>query len=146
MKRLIGLVAIVLVFFIALNFIGLSDKVEFKGLQNIQLIKTSDETYSLKGEMAFFNPSSFSSQLGNVNAQIFINEQFAGHIEQSFSQNIPSKSSFSFPFEIRFTHEEAKPSEKTNTITLEGKASSNSILFNYEISVNDTLNVSGFSE
>lgn len=146
MKRLIGLVVIVLIFFAVLNYVGLQDKVEFKGLQKVSLIKTSDETYSLKGEMLFFNPSSFSSQLGNVNAQIFINEQFAGHIEQSFSQNIPSKSSFSFPFEIRFTHEEAKPSEKMNTIELKGKASSNSILFNYEISVNDTLNVSGFSE
>ncbi|HEY0261901.1 MAG TPA: hypothetical protein VGB95_02670, partial [Chitinophagales bacterium] len=103
MKRILGLVLIVLVFFLALNYFGSKEKIEFKGAKIESLKKIADDGYSIKGELQFYNPSSFSSQLGSINVKILVNKQFAGHIEQTFSERISSKSDFYFPFEIRFT-------------------------------------------
>lgn len=137
MKHLIGLVLIVFIFFLVLNFFGSKEKIEFKNLENSSLVKTSEDTYSFKGGLVFFNPSSFASQLGNVNVDIYVNQQFAGHIEQTFTERISSKSSYTFPFEIRFTKDEATLNKTENSIEIKGKASSNSILFNYEIKIHD---------
>lgn len=146
MKRIAGLFLIVLVFFAAMNIIGSKEKLVFEELKNTTLIKTSAETYSLKGELGFFNPSSFSSQLGSVNVEIYVNRQFAGHIEYDFTHAIKNKSTLTLPFEIRFTNEEVALNDSTTTIEISGNASPNTMLFNYTIAVSDTLNISGFSE
>lgn len=146
MKPIAGLLLIVLIFFAAMNLIGKKDTLTFEGVKNASLIKTSAETYALKGELGFFNPSSFSSQLGSVNVEIYVERQFAGHIEYDFSHAIKSKSTLALPFEIRFTNEEVVLTDNTTTIEVRGSASPNTMLFNYTITVNDTLNISEFSE
>lgn len=142
MKRILGLVAVVVVFFLAMNYFGQQEKIAFKGVKIESLKQTTADSYTLKGEFIFYNPSSFASQLGNINAEIYINKQIAGNIAQTFTERISAKNSFYFPFEIRFTKEEVQINAESNEIEISGNGSPNSVFFNYKIPMNSKTTIS----
>lgn len=101
-KRFLGLIVLIAFSFGIINWIGRSEKPILKSIQHIQFTKISEESFALKGTVNIYNPSIFQLHFTDVLLEFALNKNQVGKIENPTSIHISSKSTVSYPFEIRF--------------------------------------------
>ena len=134
MKKTLVIVLILLTFIAGYFYFNKPQPAQFNGVENLHLLKISDEAGEFRGDLIFHNPNKMRSQLGKVNFAVKLNGADIGNIDETFSTAIKGGEDFHFAFQIRFplTPDWAKALPAGDIpVTITGRAGSNVFFANY---------------
>ena len=80
------------------------EEIEFRRIKNVGV--KMDGNLILTGEAEFYNPNAIRMKLKKVNIHIYVEDQKVGDLNQKLNLNIPSKSKFDIPLEVKLATQE----------------------------------------
>jgi hypothetical protein len=144
LKKTLVLIGIILVFIAGYYYFNKPQPLSCKGAENLRLVKITDESFELRGEIIFHNPNTMRARLGKAEFHAFIDGNDIGEIHEEFKSAVKGNENFHLPFQIRF----ATPLDwskgeaaKEMGVTIQGRASSDALFADYSfpIDINTTV-------
>jgi LEA14-like dessication related protein len=138
-KRVLFLLVLFAVFVGGYFYFNKPKPIEFKDVANLHLVRISDETLEIDGDLVFHNPNSMRAQLGKLSFDLSLNGTTIGKIHEGFTTAIKGDENFNFSFQIRFPKAEVIKDDtllKELPLTITGSAGSDVVFSNYSFPVN----------
>jgi LEA14-like dessication related protein len=137
-KKTAFIVLVLLVFIAGYFYFNKPQRVQFREVTNLHLVRISDDAAELRGELVFHNPNKMRSQLGRVKFDVKLNDAPIGNIDESFATAIKANEDFHFVFQIRFALDSAMAQSELPgdiPVIISGSAGSDVLFANYTFPV-----------
>ena len=134
MKKTLVVILIFLVFIAGYFYFNKPQRAQFKGAADLHLVKISDETSELRGDLIFHNPNKMRSQLGKIAFDVVLNGVTVGKLHDDFSTAIKGEEDFHFSFQVRYPRADVVKGDSAETtlpVTITGTAGSDVLFANY---------------
>lgn len=138
MKKTLFIILIFLVFIAGYFYFNKPQRTQFKGAEGLHLVKISDETSELQGDLIFHNPNKMRSQLGKISFDVVLNGVTVGKIHDDFSTAIKGEEDFHFSFQVRYPRADVVKGDSASAVlpvTITGTAGSDVLFANYTFQI-----------
>jgi LEA14-like dessication related protein len=73
---------------------------EFKEYRDVKLDKVGFNKTTLSLSLVYYNPNNFGLELNHTEMDLFINDNYLGHVDQNVQVRVPKRDKFTLPIKI----------------------------------------------
>ena len=73
---------------------------EFKEYRDVKLDKVGFNKTTLSLSLIYYNPNNFGLELNHTEMDLFINDNYLGHVDQNVQIRIPKRDKFTLPIKV----------------------------------------------
>jgi LEA14-like dessication related protein len=73
---------------------------EFKEYRDVKLEKVGFNKTTLSLSLIYYNPNNFGLELNHTEMDLFINDNYLGHVDQNVQVRVPKRDKFTLPIKI----------------------------------------------
>ena len=73
---------------------------EFKEYRDVKLDKVGFNKTTLSLSLVYYNPNNFGLELNHTEMDLFINDNYLGHVDQNVQIRIPKRDKFTLPIKV----------------------------------------------
>jgi len=73
---------------------------EFKEYKDLKLDKVGFNKTTLSLSLVYYNPNNFGLELNHTEMDLFINDNYLGHVDQNVQVRVPKRDKFTLPIKV----------------------------------------------
>ena len=73
---------------------------EFKEYKDVKLDKVGFNKTTLSLSLVYYNPNNFGLELNHTEMDLFINDNYLGHVDQNVQVRVPKRDKFTLPIKV----------------------------------------------
>jgi hypothetical protein len=73
---------------------------EFKEYKDVKLDKVGFNKTTLSLSLVYYNPNNFGLELNHTEMDLFINDNYLGHVDQNVQVKVPKRDKFTLPIKV----------------------------------------------